>query len=543
MPGLVQSLQGHDLGHLKIVAENWGIGLSSQEPITALDQLQQSLLDKKSVAETWNKLPDDSQTALTQLAAHQGRLPWPQFVRDYGDLREMGIARRDKEQPHRDPSSTTELLWYHGLIGRAFLETPNGPAEFAFIPDDLLTLLPIPENKPARQFGRSARPDERAHVIPATDQILDEACTLLAALRLGLSSEQIAQAENWRMPPKMLEALLATAGILDANGQPIPKAARAFLSAARADALAQLVSAWMKSTKFNEQSFLPGILSEGNWQNDSLSARQKLIAFARSASAQQWWSIGSLIADIKTHQPDFQRPAGDYDSWYLRATETGQYLRGFEHWDAVDGALIAFMLRGPLHWLGLIDLASPGEGQPATAFRWASNSAELLKGKSPKASQPEISKVKVDSQGKLFVPRLAPRVVRYQLARFSIWLVPKAETYLYQITAKSLEAARKQGLKVAQLLALLKANSATPLPPNLLQALKRWEQNGSQIRLSPALVLRVQSAAALKALRSSKAARYLGEPLGPTAITVKPGAGQNVLQVLTELGYLGELEE
>jgi hypothetical protein len=167
----------------------------------------------------------------------------------------------------------------------------------------------------------------------------------------------------------------------------------------------------------------------------------------------------------------------------------------------------------------------------------------LLKGKSPKASQTETGKVKVDSQGKLLVPRLAPRVVRYQLARFSAWLAPKTEAYVYQITAKSLEAARKQGLKVAQLVTLLKANSASSLPPNLLQALKRWEQNGSQIRLSAALVLRVQSAAALKALRASKAARYLGEPLGPTAITVKHGAGQNVLQVLTELGYLGELEE
>lgn len=543
MPGLAQSLQGHDIGHLKIVAENWGIKLNTYEPVVAIDYLQQNLLNKTLVANIWNKVSAASQKALIQLAAKKGRAPWAQFVRDYGELREMGIARRDKEQPYRDPTSTTEALWYHALIARAFLESPNGPAEFAFIPEDLLALLPIPANEPARQFGRPARPDERARTVPATDQILDEACSLLAALRLGLSSEQIAHADSWRMPPQMLEALLKAAGIVDANAQPIPKAARAFLSAARGDALAQLVTAWLKSSKFNELSFLPGIQSEGNWQNDSLLARQKLIALARSPSDQQWWSIGALITDIKTHQPDFQRPASDYDSWYLRATETGQYLRGFGHWDAVDGALIAFMLRGPLHWLGLLDLASPDEGQQPTAFRWTLNSADLLKGKNPNASQPETGKVRVDSQGKIFVPRLAPRVVRYQLARFSTWLAPKAETYLYQITAKSLEAARKQGLKVAQLLTLLKANSATSLPPNLLQAFKRWDQSGSQIRLSQALVLRVQSAAALKALRASKAARYLGEPLGPTAITVKAGAAQNVLQVLTELGYLGELEE
>jgi hypothetical protein len=106
-----------------------------------------------------------------------------------------------------------------------------------------------------------------------------------------------------------------------------------------------------------------------------------------------------------------------------------------------------------------------------------------------------------------------------------------------------LEAARGQGLKIQQLLNLLKAQSALALPPNLLQALKRWEQHGSQARLSGMLVLRVHSAAALKALRASRAARYLGEPLGPAAVSVKAGAAKQVLQALMELGYLGELEE
>jgi hypothetical protein len=93
------------------------------------------------------------------------------------------------------------------------------------------------------------------------------------------------------------------------------------------------------------------------------------------------------------------------------------------------------------------------------------------------------------------------------------------------------------------LLTLLKAHSAAPLPPNLVQALKRWEQQGTQARLGSTLVLRLSSAAALKALRASRAARYLGEPLGPTAITIKPGAASQVLQALLELGYLGELQK
>ena len=35
--------------------------------------------------------------------------------------------------------------------------------------------------------------------------------------------------------------------------------------------------------------------------------------------------------------------------------------------------------------------------------------------------------------------------------------------------------------------------------------------------------------------------RFLGDPLGPTIMTIKPGSAQKVLAVLAELGYLGEI--
>jgi hypothetical protein len=136
-----------------------------------------------------------------------------------------------------------------------------------------------------------------------------------------------------------------------------------------------------------------------------------------------------------------------------------------------------------------------------------------------------------------------PRAVRYQVARFCDWEAPKRGVYRYHVHAASLERARAQSLEVAQLLKLLRAHSASPLPPNLLQALQRWDKQGTQAKMGATLVLRVSSAAMLKALRASRAARYLGRPLGPNAIEVKAGAQRHVLQALTELGYLGKFEE
>ncbi len=74
-----------------------------------------------------------------------------------------------------------------------------------------------------------------------------------------------------------------------------------------------------------------------------------------------------------------------------------------------------------------------------------------------------------------------------------------------------------------------------------MKALSRWDQRGTEVRLQSALVLRLGSPELLKALRSSRAARYLGDPLGPTTVIVKPGAGGKVMEALTEMGHLGEV--
>lgn len=541
MPGLAQSLHAHDLGHLRIVAQQWGLALPSSGRSQALDFLEAQL--PAQLTGGLAALPAEVQAALAALAEAGGRMPWAQFTRRFGELRELGPARRDKERPDLRPISTTEQLWYRGLLGRAFLDTAAGPQEHAYLSDELIPLAPQAAAPDAQPFGRPARPEERAVPQLATDHILDQATTLLAGLRIGLSAEGQLAAEPWLLPPPTLAALLAAAGLLDAGGQPRPEAAREFLEAPRSQALAQLVRAWRGSQQFNELRLMPGVQAEGAWENDARRTRERALGFAHSAAPGQWWSLPALVADVKTRQPDFQRPNGDYDSWYLRSDQGGDYLRGFAHWDAVDGAQLTYLFSAPMHALGLLDLARPAADGPVTAFRWSAWGSALLHNTPAGGFKKETQMFKVDSQGKLLVPALAPRRARYLLARFCDWLPKPKEGYAYQISAAGLGRAAAQGLEVRQLAALLKRYSEGELPPNLGQALRRWNAQGGQARLGQALVLRVASAAVLRALRASRAARYLGEPLGPTSILVQPGAGPQVLRALLELGYLGELEE
>jgi hypothetical protein len=261
-----------------------------------------------------------------------------------------------------------------------------------------------------------------------------------------------------------------------------------------------------------------------------------------SAPDGAWRHLPAFIAGVRQQQPDFQRPAGDYDSWYIRDTASGEFLRGFAQWEAVEGALLRFMITGPLHWLGICDLAAPTPEAPALAFRFSAWAKALLAGQPPEGLPEEQAQLKASSDARLLAPPLLPRAVRYQIARFCEWEKERPEFYQYRLTPASLERARQQGLSVAQLLGLLRRH-ATALPPSLVKALERWEQQGSAARLERALVLRLASPETLQALRSSRAARFLGEPLGPAAVIVKPGAGEKVLAILAELGFLGELKE
>ncbi len=548
MPDLAHSLPAKDLGFLRIVASLWGVELTSADPVTASAELAEALCDAGLVEEVVSTLPADGRAALDVLVGVEGRMPWVNFARRFGEVREMGAGRRDREQPHLHPASAAEMLWYRALLAKSFFDTEKGPQEFAYIPDDLLMALdfagmaggeaadviseeePGELNPPALPVqiegdlpGRPASPAEKAFPIPANDQILDEACTLLAALRMRMEPPET------KIPVKALSGFLSTAKIIVEGGTLQPEPVRNFLEVPRAKALEMLREAWQDSTMFNELRQMPGLLFEGEWENQPLETRTFLLNLLEPLPDRQWWSLPAFVRDIKAKYPDFQRPAGDYDSWFIKREADGLFLRGFASWDEVDGALIRYLITGPLHWLGLVDLASPEEGASPTAFRSAES-----------ATHHEDGKLTVTSQGRIVVPRLVLRAARYQIARFCEWEQEKTDEYRYRVTVASLGRAGEQGLKADQLLGMLRKNASAPIPPPFVRALQRWEINGSEARVENLVVLKVSKPEVLNELKASKAGRFLGEQLGPVTIVIKPGAQSKVLAALAEMGLLAD---
>jgi len=541
MPDLIESLQGRDLGHLRIIGGLWGVRLDEQDLRLAILSITKSLLNASLVDEKVTSLESEARIALEDLTQHNGRLPWAQFTRSYGEVREMGAAKRDRERPYENPISAAEDLWYRAFVARAFFDTSAGPEEFAYIPDDLLDLVPKAAGADSPLMGRQASTVEYERVYPANDRILDHACTYLAALRLGNTIPDSFHTPIGEVLSSIfLKSILSAIGLLDEAGMPLPKPVQKFLEAKRSEAVLQLFRAWKQSTQINELRQLLDLSIEGNWENDPLRTRQVILGHLSSLSEETWWNLGSFIFAIKQRNPDFQRPAGDYDSWFIRQKSSGEYLRGFEHWDEVDGSLIRYLLTGPLHWLGVLDLARSEAGQEVIAFRLSGWSKSLLNDRLPKGFPIEEEPLVARSDARISARRLVPRRVRYQLARFCEWEKETPDEYQYRISSTSLSRARQQGLTVSQLLTILN-RYAKAVPPSLIKALERWDKQGSEVRLEKMVVLRVASEDILNALRKSRAGRFLGEPLGPSTIAVKPGAIEKVLGILAELGYLGEI--
>jgi hypothetical protein len=539
MPNLKHCLQTQDLGFLKIIAEFWGIEFHAPDARSGLTELLNQMIVPPLIMEIVEALPSQARRALDELIENAGWMAWSRFIRTHGELREVGPGRRDREKPYLDPISPAEMLWYRGLIGRDFLRRESTLQECAYIPDDLLEQMPASAPSSAPPPGRGASPGETASIHPVNDRILDHTCTLLAALRLE-DPQRSPAVLHWQPPLAVVHALLAANKLITSSEQPVAEDARPFLEMARGAALTWLVGRWRESILFNELRLVPGLACEGAWQNDPRSTREKVLALLSEIPEGAWWNLDAFINAVFKRDPDFQRPSGDFDAWLIRDLETGEFLRGIQHWHAVEGALLRFMLTGPMHWLGLLDLASPAPGKQITAFRFSGWAEKLLLGKPLDELPPEEAMVSVLSDGSLDVPRLVPRLARYQVSRFCDWKEETESVFKYQLTPTSLKAAAEQGLRISHLVKLLN-RYGEGVPPNLIQALNQWEKHGGEVRIHPGVILRVSTPKILQALRESSAGRFIGDPLGPTSALLHPGAEEMVAQAMVRLGFLSDV--
>lgn len=551
MPPLERVLADYDLGLLRVIAGLWGLELNAPNQREAVAQVSAWLHDPARVSAQVATLPPAARAALEAVRRAGGRLPLARFARTHGEVRAMGPARREREQPWRVDPSPAETLWYRALTGHGFFESTGGAQEFVFIPEDLLKFIPELPAPPAPPPGRPA--PAPSTFTPAEPFLADDVVTLLAYAQIAplhleggtLTTRLPANVRRFLRAPEGLDLCFQLALDLqllsDTPLKPDPQHARPFLDLSRAEQRRRLADAWRASPNWNDLRRMPGLTFEGvNWRNDPVSAREAILQLLADVPPGEWWSLDSFVAAVKERAPDFQRPAGDYDSWYIRDAATGAYLRGFENWERVDGALVRWLVTEPLRWLGLVEVGGQTETAAGRAFRLTPSGHAFLRREPEPAAASESAHVRIGANGVLRVPlTLKPRD-RFRVARIAKWLGLEGGEYVYRLTPASLKRAEKQGIPLERVVDFLRTGAdERGLPPALHGALQRWARHGAEVALKEAAVLRVKHPELLETLRRTpKLSDYLGQVLGPTAVEIRRDDLERVRDLLVELGML-----
>jgi hypothetical protein len=575
MRSLHQCLLDTDLVRLRAIARFWDLELTTSRQRDVAAQLAEAMATPEAVTSAWDMLPGDQRQALEALLADGGRMPLLVFARQWGEIRTMGPGRLERERPWQEPISPAEGLWYRGFISRAFEQGPEGSYEVVFAPPELQAHLPAPPiPSPAIVLEPASDPTA---VRSAGDALLDDACELLAYLqneRLRPSPEggwanrheaHLACRLHDPDPTRLLflRHLAWHLGWLRVTGsghlRPDPGPVAAWLQSPTSQQRTALVEAWRDDPTWNDLFHVPTLHPEdtGAWRNDPSLARKAILRYLRTCTPTTWYKLNDFVTAVKQADPDFQRPDGDYTSWYIRDVATSVYLSGFESWDAVEGALIRYLITGPLAWLGLTDLGTDQDPEPGSprslsfasplasrllpphVFRLTLAGAAFL-GLTETPSEPEPAPMVLRPDFTVLAPP-AQLYERFQLARIAD-RVSTGVPFAYRLTPTSLERARQQGIPVARVLEFLGRVTGAPVPRFVEAALTRWDVRGAEVRLERVVLLRISSEELMAQVASSpRARRFIREQVGPTAALVREQDWPRLVAALGEMGLLTDI--
>ncbi|MCA9922004.1 MAG: hypothetical protein KC421_06525, partial [Anaerolineales bacterium] len=428
MRPLKQALQDHELIVLRVIGEWWELDLTGADKNGTVTAVADTL-ERLNMVQERDYLPPEEAAAINDLVANGGRMPVATFERAHGAVRMMGPGKLEREEPWFDPASVAEALWYRGFLYRGFDETTEGVIEFYYLPDELAQQFPLVEPVPiVENITKTAT---ALKPVPAPTQVetpalnvvetavtnaVDDVTTLLAVAQLGnLHANRLDELNQLLRNPdperrsllinlaRELEMLRET----DAGIRPT-RTAVSWLQQTRESQLRDLADAWTRCS-WNDLCHTPGLQCEGeNWQNDPVAARTALLDNLPRSS--DWYRLPDLINTIKQTDPDFQRPDGNYETWYIRDLQTGKYVTGFENWEQVEGRLLAFMIRGPLAWLGMVQTA---DSPDRPLFQLTDRGRLWLQDEPLLADEVRVPLV-MQPDGVLLAPHNADRYQRFQ---------------------------------------------------------------------------------------------------------------------------------
>ncbi|MCZ7669312.1 MAG: hypothetical protein M5U34_20120 [Chloroflexi bacterium] len=303
MRTLEQALQDHELIVLRVLGEWWDLDLMGADQAACVQALA-VVLAHLDLTQEINYLSPEETAALKDLIAEGGQMPVAAFNRKHGEVRLMGPARLEREEPWLDPVSGAEALWYRGFLFRAFDETADGLMEFYYLPDEMMAQFPQVNGaaetavspQAASALPAKAKPERyETAVIHAVDDLTTLLAFAQTAPELLVQANALSAYLQNGSPDRqsLLMTLADEMGLLrhtDGGLRPT-RTAIDWLQQSRESQLQELANAWSSSI-WNDLCHTPGLRCEGEgWSNDPLLARTTLLAQLPLTATGTVWMI------------------------------------------------------------------------------------------------------------------------------------------------------------------------------------------------------------------------------------------------------------
>lgn len=283
-----------------------------------------------------------------------------------------------------------------------------------------------------------------------------------------------------------------------------------------------------------------------------------------------WLSVESLQATVWKLWPDFLYGRERYAQeqiWWLEAGGSRLDSERFADWRRGPGAIVEALVAGPLHWLGLADLA--GSAEHPTAFRLRPEVRLPRTGPPPAGSG--VARIEIGPNLTVRVPTGYDDAVIHDLLTMAGALVEVSPRgFLYRLTIEGVRAAFEAGQTAESLLAHLQerldrmpeasrahggpgglpaidempVSSPTPehVPPaivSLAATLRRWWQSYGRSRLYEGLtVLELGDDYVLPELLVATGLRqHLVYQFSPRLVAVDPDGADALIAELRRRGY------
>jgi hypothetical protein len=467
-------------------------------------------------------------------------------------------AESSEEKPRLQPGEPLGLLADLLLVART-LEGYHLERQDEWLEHKVGTRMT--DMLPVRLPGGS---DGSAPVPPPLDT---PSASMLAALQAALER-----------PPAFLRfavRLLRLADILhqDDNGRPylcvLPDAAQLLLGPTCMEAARDLFELWLTQSSYEElfelqeegvrlrcraTSLHIPLIRPGELDIENREARQLIVTLLSQAPLDQWISFPAFARFLYRLNPLYIQKRQRHFSaphWWLELDE-GRPLRPLSlgDWSRAEAHYLARLLRGPLHWWGICDLAHAADGR-LLAFRLTPFANWLLHSIAPVQPPEELNYQNlaasleiVDSDEVLIISSTQAWPTLAVMEQFAEAMGVQHGRLRYRLTPKAVGEALSRGKQATRLLEILRllaeqqaTGEETPLSQMLVH-LERWIASYGRVRLySGVTLLETADAMVMRELSATTSLQeQIVQTVHPTLLILKQTGAERMIEDLKRRG-------